>query len=146
MQLFFKNVFQYNYQLNQRIIKQLIKVENDLPKEIMALLSHSINAHQIWNARINNSKPLGVNEKHNLEKCTSLNTENYENTIGILNTDVFERRVCYQNSKGKIYKNTVQEILFHVVNHYSHHRGQLIIQLKKAGLKPIVTDYIFYKR
>ncbi|WP_111881753.1 DinB family protein [Aequorivita sp. CIP111184] len=33
-----------------------------------------------------------------------------------------------------------------MINHSTYHRVQIINQLKEDGLKPIETDYIFYKR
>jgi uncharacterized damage-inducible protein DinB len=44
------------------------------------------------------------------------------------------------------YINSIQQILFHVANHFSHHKGQIISDLRQSGIDPIVIDYIFYKR
>jgi uncharacterized damage-inducible protein DinB len=47
---------------------------------------------------------------------------------------------------GDTYTNSVQEILFHIINHSTYHRGQIMAQLRESGLEAISTDYIFYKR
>ncbi|MBI3466927.1 MAG: hypothetical protein HY000_28265 [Planctomycetes bacterium] len=44
------------------------------------------------------------------------------------------------------YRNTVCDILIHVVNHSSYHRGQLAILLGQEEKTPPVTDYIAYLR
>ncbi len=44
------------------------------------------------------------------------------------------------------FTNVIQDVLFHFINHSTYHRGQIAIQMKEAGLEPIATDYIFFKR
>lgn len=40
----------------------------------------------------------------------------------------------------------IQQILFHIANHFTHHRGQIISDLRQNGIEPRISDYIFYKR
>lgn len=146
MKEFFRDIFEYHHHFNQKLIVQLLENENAISKKVIPLLSHTINAHQIWNARITESEELGVNQIHTLNECAAIDAQNFEDTLGILNTRELSETVSYTNSKGAAFKNTVQQILFHISNHFSHHKGQIIFDLRQSGIAPLVTDYIFYKR
>lgn len=62
--------------------------------------------------------------------------------------DSFQREtITYKNMKGDPYKNTVEEILFHLVNHGTYHRGQIITLLRDCGVTQLVsTDLIAWFR
>ena len=113
---------------------------------MIPLFSHSINAHQIWNARITGKEELGVHQVHSLHKCARLDNENYLDTLKILEERELEDHIAYSNSKGVKFNNSIRDVLFHIANHFSHHKGQIISDLRQSGIEPIVTDYIFYKR
>ena len=146
MKEFFKDIFEYHNHFNQKLIEQLFEYENLLSERTIPLLSHSINAQQIWNARITNKEKLGVHDEHSLKECKRIDNENYNDTIEILNKHELTESIIYANSKGTEFDNTIQQILFHIANHFSHHKGQIISDLRQNGINPIVTDYIFYKR
>ena len=55
--------------------------------------------------------------------------------------------LVYKNMKGDPYENVVEEILYHLVNHGSYHRGQLVTMLRGAGVTQLVsTDLIAWFR
>ena len=146
MKEFFKDIFEYHNHFNQQLADLLIEQSDRINKQTIPLFSHLINAHQIWNSRILKSEPLGVHEVHPLEKCKDLDSINYRDTLKILNEFDLNNKVAYENSKGSKFENSIQQILFHVANHLTHHKGQIILDLRQNGIEPIVTDYIFYKR
>ena len=146
MKEFFKDIFEYHNHFNQKLIKQLIKYENKLPERTIPLFSHSINAQQIWNSRIMEKEKLGVHQVHSLDECARIDNENYRETLKILDERELDEKIEYKNSKGTEFNNSIQQILFHIANHFSHHKGQIIWDLRQSGIEPIVTDYIFYKR
>ena len=89
---------------------------------------------------------MGVHQLHSLEECAVIDNENYQETLKILDERGLEEVIIYKNSKGTEFDNTIQQILFHIANHFSHHKGQIISDIRQGGIDPIVTDYIFYKR
>jgi uncharacterized damage-inducible protein DinB len=105
-----------------------------------------LNAHQIWNARILKSEEYGVQQQHALEQCALIDETNYTTTLKILETIDLESVITYLTSKGQPFSNSVRDILFHVANHTTHHRGQIVSDFRQAGIPPLVTDYIFYRR
>jgi uncharacterized damage-inducible protein DinB len=53
----------------------------------------------------------------------------------------------YKNMKGEPFENTYEDTLFHVVNHSTYHRGQIITMLREAGVTQLPsTDLIHYLR
>jgi uncharacterized damage-inducible protein DinB len=58
-----------------------------------------------------------------------------------------QQPIVYKSIKGDAYENTVEEILFHLVNHGTYHRGQIITLLHGAGATQMVsTDLIAWFR
>ena len=53
----------------------------------------------------------------------------------------------YQNLNGEQFKQPVFEVLVHVFNHGTYHRGQLVSMLRQLGISTIPqTDFAFWCR
>lgn len=144
---FFKEAFEYNYHFNKELIQLFENNEQIIPEKSIKLLNHLIDAQQIWNERILGQQPsVSVWEIRPLESLKKHNETNYSNSLSILNTIELSRKIEYKNSKGEVFSNSVQDILFHAINHSTYHRAQIASDLKANGIDPINTDYIFYKR
>jgi uncharacterized damage-inducible protein DinB len=147
MKSFFQEMFDYHHYFNKKLMEEFEKHSKDLPERCYPLFCHILNAHQIWNARILGNDPgVAVWDVNPLDLNTARIKENYDTTVKILNTLPFDKNITYKTFKGDGYINTIQDILFHVSNHSTHHRGQIISDFRQSGIEPIVTDYIFYKR
>jgi uncharacterized damage-inducible protein DinB len=58
-----------------------------------------------------------------------------------------QQKLVYKNMKGDAYENYMEEVLFHLVNHGSYHRGQIITLLRESGVTQVVnTDLINWFR
>lgn len=146
MEAFFKNIFAYHRESNQKLIEQLIEVEAKLPDRTVPLFSHALNAQQIWNARITGGEAIDVFTVHPLDECDAFDLDNYQETLRIIDNYPNDMVVSYSNFKGDVFQNSLKDILFHINNHFTHHRGQIISDIRQSGPAPIITDYIFYKR
>ncbi len=147
MKSLFNQLFDYNFYSNKKLIDQCSALEK-VPKETVRLFSHVLNAHHIWNCRLL-GKPweLEVWQEHPLENWEDLHYENQRTTFEIItNTDDFEKRKNYETTEGRVFANEVKDILFHVINHSTHHRAQILADLRSHGIAPEQLDYIFYKR
>ncbi len=147
MKSFYLQILEYNYHFNQKLIEGFLTSNELVSKRAVALLNHLINAHQVWNNRILPADTLyGIWEQHVTNVLESIDHNNYEKSIRIVNDLELNSIVQYSNSKGETYNNSIQDILYHIVNHATYHRGQIAAEFRNSGIEPLITDYIFYKR
>ncbi len=85
MKEFFRDIFEYHNHFNQKLIDQLIENKNELTERTIPLFCHSINAQQIWNARILNESQFDVHELHSLDECKRIDNDKFGNVLKILN-------------------------------------------------------------
>jgi len=64
---------------------------------------------------------------------------------GLVDGDL-EKNVPYKSISGLPAENTAGEIVTHVVNHATLHRGQVVGMIRQLGTQPPATDFIFYLR
>jgi uncharacterized damage-inducible protein DinB len=57
-----------------------------------------------------------------------------------------ERMVQYKMMSGMAMESPRSHIVLHLVNHATLHRGQVVGMLRQLGVKPPITDLIFYLR
>lgn len=145
-QLVFEENNTYNTKVNLDLIDHL-KQQSPDEERIITLMSHIVNAHQIWLERIH-GKPnsTAVFEVHTLDQLKEQVIANAQLTTEILNSAYLDKQITYQNTKGQTFVNSISQILLHVFNHSSYHRGQINQLLVKEGKKAMITDYIFYNR
>jgi len=147
MKFFFNQLFDYNFFCNKKLIEEFNKMDI-VPQRGSALFSHILNAHHIWNARILD-KPItyDVWQVHPIKEWGDIHYENQRSSFEITqNTVDFDKRIDYENTEGRLFTNTIQDMLFHIINHSTHHRGQIATDLRNQGIDPINMDYAFYKR
>ncbi len=141
-----EEIIKYTKLADIQIIEIFKQATIELP-DAERLFSHVLNAQHIWAQRIFGKKPVyGVWDIHPRENFESISLENFRLIREALNNYTLDHRILYSNSRGGQYENRVDEILFHLVNHSTYHRGQVVTLLKKAGFTPPVTDYIMLKR
>lgn len=146
MKSFLLDIFQYHFIYNEKLLHEIEAATDQLPERSYPLYCHILNAHQIWNARILGNKPLGVRDIYDFAKAKSVNEMNWSDSNTIIRDTDLNSDLHYQNSRGEAFVNSIRDILFHVANHTTHHRGQIISDFRASGIEPIVTDYIFHKR
>lgn len=147
MKAFFNQLLDYNFYCNKKLIEQCAELEV-VPEKSIELFSHMLNAHHIWNARIHGqTSDFGVWQKHAIVDWNDIHHKNQRSSFDITShTNDFEKRIDYENFKGHLFTSTLHDILFHIINHSSHHRGQILMDFRQNGLEPLSLDYIFYKR
>ena len=146
MKKHFQDLLQYNQHFNQLLIQNYLENNSIWDEKSKNLLNHILNAHQIWNARILNQNKFEVWQINADNLLLNINTENFFNSSKILDERELTEKISYKNSKGNEFENSIQAIFFHFINHSTYHRGQIAMLMKQAGLEPLNTDYIFYKR
>lgn len=147
MDQFFTDLFQYSHHYNQKLLELLLAHPDKVSDKAKRLMSHILNAHHIWIARINNvPADVLVWETHDLPALATIDKVNFERSLEVVGRNIWSEVIGYNTSRGEPFSNTVRDILFHIINHSTYHRAQIATELKAAGIDPLITDYIFYKR
>lgn len=113
-------------------------------------IAHIFMAQYIWYYRMAGiENKLTPWEKRNFTECLHCYAE-LNNLWDIYCTNLTEedlhKTVHYKNTKGEPFHNVLKDILAHVINHSTYHRGQIIAQLKGKLPSLPSTDYIFFMR
>lgn len=147
MKSLFNSLFDYNFHCNKQLIAAFGTIDA-VPEKSLMLFSHILNAHHLWNARIRERKPeFAVWQVHDITALGDIHYENQRNSFEITSSiEDFEKRIDYENTEGRLFTNTLQDMLFHIINHSTNHRGQIAVDFKANGLEPLASDYIHYKR
>jgi uncharacterized damage-inducible protein DinB len=147
MKEFFKELFAYSHHANQRLWDAMMENEGKVTEKSNIWYNHILNAHQIWNNRIDQKNaPFGVWESREIPGESEIDLNNYTHTLAILDTYELDSVFKYTNSAGKAFTNNIRDTLFHIINHSTYHRGQIASDFRQHGLEPLVSDFIFYKR
>ncbi len=150
MQTYFEDLYSYHHWANSLIVKT---AENavQVPSSAVRLFSHLLDAHFIWLDRIEGRQSTySIWQEHTVKDWIDIDEQAYRRTISLIQSEGYKADygdvVYYQNSKGEMFENSIQEILTHVSNHTTHHRAQVARELRLHNIPPPTTDYIFYKR
>jgi uncharacterized damage-inducible protein DinB len=140
----FERGFQYSYGINKKQLEVLKTTGPDL--EMMRLLSHVVWAQVIWLMRLKGEAYQGKDfwKVETPEELGALIEDDYKNWKKYLSSvSDLEAVLNYTNSSGNPYTNTIKDIVFHVINHGTHHRGQINMLIRQMGMVPPPIDYIF---
>lgn len=152
---------QFNAWANGKIVEILKNLDESLfDKEVNSsfptirkTIYHIWDAEQIWFKRIKGesvntwpSEDLNEPFAETLNKFAK-NSQELADFISTKDRLFLEKQISYTNLKGLQFSNPVEDILFHVVNHGTFHRGQLITMLRELGeTKFPAQDLIAYLR
>ena len=146
---YFARMFRYNGWANAQAMRSLA----DCPPaqaEGTPILAHILAAEHIWLSRLQGRDPaMAVWPELALPACRTLAASldaQWPDYLGALADGDLERIADYRTSRGDACRNTVADVLLHVIAHGPHHRGQLARLIRQAAGTPAPTDYILYLR
>ena len=98
MNVFFNQLFDYNFLCNKKLIEKCISLD-DIPEKSAMLFSHILNAHHGWNARILGKPSIyKAFEIHPIKEWADIHYENQRSSFEIItNVDYFDKRIDYEN-------------------------------------------------
>jgi uncharacterized damage-inducible protein DinB len=142
MKTFFTELFDYNRTMNSELIKAMVEQQDMVTDKSLELMNHILNAHQRWNTRVKKDQEMvGTWDLNALDELISINENNYQATLSIIGSFAFETIIEYPGAEDNVHKNSVRDMLFHIINHSTYHRGQIAMDFRQSGLKPLETDY-----
>ena len=136
----------YNEEANLRMIRAFSHAP--MRGEVhIALMSHILEAHDGWNQRLGGHSPMeGVWHDLPGDEWEPRNKANHDQTRMVIASTPLDTEIEYKTTRGIEHKNTVGDIVLHLVNHSTHHRGQLAALLRENEIAPPVTDYVVLLR
>ncbi len=118
---------------------------------ILGTLAHTYFADGIWYHRIADPNfpapdPKAVPPLAQLDPQWRALHEKWEAWVGARSEADLEAPFTYKLMDGSSSSQPLKEVLLHVVNHATLHRGQVMALLRQVGVKPPSTDLIGYYR
>ncbi|MEL6588944.1 MAG: DinB family protein [Bacteroidota bacterium] len=146
MNAYLSRLYRYHDWANQQYFP-ILQLEG-VPEECIRLYCHIVNAHGIWMARILQQKvPYAPFALHRVQDLPLLHQEFQKQSDRLIEIERnFDRKIQYVNSRGERFSNALGDIMAHIVNHGTYHRGQVAKLLREAEIAPVPTDYIFFQR
>ena len=151
----------YNVWANQRIAECIIKLSDEQVnrvlvssfKSIYATILHLWDAEAIWWQRLKMQEQLEIPGTvftgTAVELCNNLlkQSKQWKDWTDLATEAAMEHEFIYRNTKKEQFKQPVHEIMLHLFNHQSYHRGQLVTMFRQVGLTEIPNlDYISFVR
>jgi uncharacterized damage-inducible protein DinB len=118
---------------------------------ILHTLSHVFAADRVWLARVQGKLRntfIDENDRHlaTLQREWPLVYQGWKDWCAPLTDETAQSKVSYRDLKGNAWEQPVWQILLHVVNHGTHHRGQVSGFLRSMGHAPPPLDLIAFYR
>jgi uncharacterized damage-inducible protein DinB len=116
---------------------------------ILGTLQHIFYADRVWLSRFRGAPVAFRNEGEN-PSLTELTQswppilDGFKDYIQFTEQPTLLEEFTYTNLAGKKITIVRYQALLHVVNHSTHHRGQVVTMLRQAGHTPPVTDLLYY--
>ncbi|MGZ5134406.1 MAG: DinB family protein [Flavitalea sp.] len=151
----------YNTWANQKLADLIQTLPDDvlnrnLPSSfttIHATLLHMWDAESIWWQRMKLQEVIIAPSRSfngtTLDVSTSLLHQNKLWATWVKNASLaaLEHVFMYQNSRREQFKQPIYQMVLHVFNHGTYHRGQLVNMLRQSGIEKIPqTDFIVWSR
>jgi uncharacterized damage-inducible protein DinB len=147
---FFLKQLDYNERMNMIMLDKLKELGHP-PHEAVSLLSHITKAQIVWLDRLYGTgnidrKFFDVLSFPEMEDKLKDNHRGWVSFMNEVGEEGLNNTYAYKNSRGEAYEDSLYDILFHVINHSTHHRAQISKILRQHDIAPPVMDYIAYLR
>ncbi len=118
---------------------------------VVRTLAHIFAADRTWIGRLKQSPPaqFASDADHDFatlpEKWAAVAAA-WEEWAAALTDETAQGVLIYRDLKGNLWSQPVWQIVLHVVNHGTHHRGEVIGFIRALGHTPPPLDLIVYYR
>lgn len=151
----------YNYWARDRILdavavltpEQCSRPLGSSFSSVRDTIAHICDAERIWITRLKGEKPLGLQSPDRIPDVAAARNEwtdlerEMRAQLQRLEPDGAEKVIEYQDLRGNAQSDMVWQMLQHVVNHSTYHRGQITTMLRQLGAAPPMSmDLIAFYR
>jgi|SRR6185437_681645 len=146
---FFLKQLAYNDAMNKTMLGNLKELERP-PLECIKLLSHIALAQSLWLERMYGTPSIKTTwDTLDITSLEDKLRDNHKGWISFMNEvdeEGLNKTYTYTTTRGEVFENSLYDILFHLINHSTHHRAQISKILRQHDIEPPVMDYIAYAR
>ena len=153
-----RTLFAYDAWANRRVLEACSSLSpeqftRDLGSSFRSVrdtLAHIMGAEWLWLERFHGRSPSSLPSGDQFANVADLRARwaQVENDLlvnGLSAVDL-ERRFDYRDTKGNPHYSFLWQMLQHLANHGTYHRGQVTTLLRQLGGKPVGTDMIGFYR
>lgn len=155
-----RSLYAYNRWANARFVEVIAgldedragaRIESSFPS-ILGTLAHLIAAEWIWLRRWKGENPSTFPEWLTAPGLARLSAQlerieaERDEFVSSLEASDLQAPLDYRTMNGEPQRTRLLDLLLHVVNHSTYHRGQLTTMLRQVGATPVATDYVYFKR
>ena len=155
-----RELYAYNRWANRRLVEAAAAHDDDaLARDlgssfpsVLATLAHIVSADWIWLRRWAGVSPTAAPADWALASLAAIrarweDVETERSTVlSDLDDGTLGREVAYRNTAGVAFTSRMDEMLRHVVDHSTYHRGQVVTMLRQLGGTPPPTGLIVFYR
>jgi uncharacterized damage-inducible protein DinB len=151
---------QYAYWANERLLPVIMALTEDEQQQaivssfpsIHKTLLHIWDANTIWWQRLHKAEIIVPSltfhpVMKDIEKGLLLDNRQWIDWISAATDDDLNEVLHYKTMRGDLFSQPVKEIVLHINNHGTYHRGQLVTMLRQLGVEKLPQlDYILFSR
>ena len=153
-----RKLYEYNRWANRRVVDACGAIDSSAFTRssggsfgsIRETLAHIAWAEWLWLERWQHRSPkqAALPDASDLEAIARAIEDvarGQQSFIEQISDDRLSERIAYINIKGERWEYTLAEMLQHVVNHSTYHRGQIVTLLRQVGATAVSsTDFLLY--
>jgi uncharacterized damage-inducible protein DinB len=121
-------------------------------RSIHGTLVHIVGAEHTWLSRWTGQPVFKLIDPKDYPTIKSVRQkwDEVEQAMSKFVSELTEERLSsvltYKTIEGKQFSNVLWQMMQHLINHSTYHRGQVVTMLRQLGVKPIGTDLITFYR
>ena len=141
-----KDIIEFDYWANNQILT-ILEHQKVIEKDIL-MFHHILEAQRVWIHRILNL-PVDLSwfdDNLNIEEFRPIMEANFQKISAFIDSEPkLNEYIHFQNIKNEDSAFKSQDVLFHFLNHGTHHRAQILISLKNQGIAIPDLYYLHWK-
>jgi len=117
------------------------RIESSFPS-VCDTLVHLCAAEAVWLSRWEGGSPTALPDGRDWRELGAVRTvwtlheRRLRTLLETLGDEGVQRPMAYRGFDGRVYEQPLSQMLQHVVNHGSYHRGQITMMLRQLGMAP----------
>ncbi len=146
MTTIFKDIIEFDYWANNEILT-ILEHQKVIDKDIL-MFHHILEAQRVWIHRILDL-PVDLSwfeDNLNIIEFRPIMESNVQKIRAFIDTEPnLNEYFHFQNIKKEDSTFMRRDVLFHFLNHGTHHRAQILISLKNQSISIPDLDYLHWK-